>query len=664
MNPWKGLSSYNESDLGIYQFVGRSKIINVLETLIENNLLTTLYGKTGCGKTSLLQAGVFPLLRTESYYPILLRLSLCKESEEYGDYIIKTIKEQCNDGNIAITPNSILDSLCQIESKGFSNLLWKFFYGHDFRDKKTNNIVFPVIVIDQIEEVFDVSCLTKTHNLLAQINQLINDNLRLPDEAYANFRVVISIREDYLYMLEDSIDYNGFNCLKHNRQRIVSLNREEAMEVVELGKEIISSPNYDQIAERIISLATNETSQISTNMLSLICSQLYILSNGCITEDSLNAFSDNPLESFYLNSIKQVSSAAQEFIELRLVTEERRNLIRKDELLQHISISEYEILSHSEYKILQEISAGSTECVELIHDSLVRAILHIKRKNIEQKKRSSLERKNKVIKICLFILSIVVILLLGAEYLFLSNAPSTSIPTEMILNIKEDSTITNLDYWSAELKVSAKKKSGKDTILLREHVDKTIADSLIPIKVLPGYINKISYEMHFGEQYKSMYNDITSDYVNIEQYKNAPIIKIYAHKNVSESHNISGKIVMDFNGLKISPLGSLIVIKDQTCRTDSTGHFNIKLYENVEVGDPFILISQGYAYDLNVISLKDTIYNISPKDSLTLFEEKCTFMDDNNNWWQYNKSNDGIVFNDNNGSSDKMFLFQKLTKTN
>lgn len=657
MNPWKGLSSYSETDLGIYQFVGRSKITTVLETLIENNLLTTIYGKTGCGKTSLLQAGVFPLLRAESYYPMLLRLSLCKGNEDYGNFIIKSIQEQCKEGNIIITPNKILESLNQIESKDESILLWKFFYGHDFKDKETNNVVFPVVVIDQFEETFEISSLKKTYKLLAQINQLINDNLRLPEEAYANFRIVISIREDYLYMLEDSIDYNGFSSLKQNRQRIVSLNKEEAMEVIELGKNIISSKNYNKIAEQIISLATNDASHISTNMLSLICSQLYIQSNGNITEESLNDFNNNPLEHFYLTSIKHVSSEARTYIESNLVTNDRRNLIRKDELKSHISEKEYETLSSGENKILQEISAGNTECVELIHDSLVRAISHIKKKEIEQQKRRKTER-NKLIKyLFIFCLSLFVIFM----YIMRAVTPSTPAPEEMILNIniKEDSTITDLDYWIADLTVYAKQTNGKDTVLLKTKIDKTNTDSLIAVKVLPEQTRKISYALHYDKQYNSIYKDIRSNYINIAYFQTDPIIKIYAEKKIGESHNVSGRIIMDCDGFKINSLGSLVVINDQTCRTDSGGRFNIRLYEKIDTGDPFILISQGYAYDLNLTSLTDGEYIITPKDSLSNFEEKCTFMDKTENWWQYKRPNNGIIFTDNNGNSDRMFLFLK-----
>lgn len=63
-NPWAGLLSYEDPAKATRQilFTGRTKETQEVYNLIDNNLLVTLYGKSGIGKTSLLNAGVFPLL--------------------------------------------------------------------------------------------------------------------------------------------------------------------------------------------------------------------------------------------------------------------------------------------------------------------------------------------------------------------------------------------------------------------------------------------------------------------------------------------------------------------------------------------------------------------------------------------------------------------------
>ena len=45
-----------------------------LRRLIQQDTLTVLFGKSGLGKTSLLMAGVFPLLRQDGILPVYVRI--------------------------------------------------------------------------------------------------------------------------------------------------------------------------------------------------------------------------------------------------------------------------------------------------------------------------------------------------------------------------------------------------------------------------------------------------------------------------------------------------------------------------------------------------------------------------------------------------------------
>ncbi|MFM7862982.1 MAG: hypothetical protein ACKPHU_02130, partial [Planctomycetaceae bacterium] len=59
-HPWLGLRSFTE-DVSQY-FFGRDKEIPDLADRIRQRPLTILYGQSGLGKTSLLNAGVIPRL--------------------------------------------------------------------------------------------------------------------------------------------------------------------------------------------------------------------------------------------------------------------------------------------------------------------------------------------------------------------------------------------------------------------------------------------------------------------------------------------------------------------------------------------------------------------------------------------------------------------------
>ena len=58
-----GLQSYTEAQSD--SFYGRDEEIDRLTNLVKSNTLTIVFGKSGTGKTSLLNAGVFPRLRKD-----------------------------------------------------------------------------------------------------------------------------------------------------------------------------------------------------------------------------------------------------------------------------------------------------------------------------------------------------------------------------------------------------------------------------------------------------------------------------------------------------------------------------------------------------------------------------------------------------------------------
>ena len=76
-NPWLGLASYEEHLVmgdNSYKFCGRADATSELFSLVDNNLFVTLYGKSGIGKSSILQAGLFPKMRANRYFPVHIRL--------------------------------------------------------------------------------------------------------------------------------------------------------------------------------------------------------------------------------------------------------------------------------------------------------------------------------------------------------------------------------------------------------------------------------------------------------------------------------------------------------------------------------------------------------------------------------------------------------------
>lgn len=384
-NPWKGLVSYEEKDLDKYEFCGRTKAISKYYSLITNNLVSTLYGRTGCGKTSMLQAGIFPLLRQESYFPVMCRLSLRNENASFADYLIERIEQEINNLGFSCTESDVpVNKVDDLEKYR----LWKYFYGHAFHGKD-DNVVFPVIVLDQFEEVL-ITSKDDSLKFLEQISFLVGDDLLLPDDCYANFRVTISLREDFLYLLEDTIDEGKLQGLRDNRMRLTALSTEEAEEVISLGDDFLMDKDRKHIYREICNLAENRRGHISTNMLSLICSQIYRIYSDrkgkeLVTVNDMKQLSEDPLKDFYRNSIKGLKEETIAFVENNLVLNGVRRPVTKQEFEAKVPTSDRKRLTSGETKILQFITANDNDCVELIHDTLARTIFGIS----NTKKRSS-----------------------------------------------------------------------------------------------------------------------------------------------------------------------------------------------------------------------------------------------------------------------------------
>ena len=62
-NPWPGLDPFDETDREYFH--GRAAESGELLRLVRREPLTVVFGRSGLGKTSLLKAGLFPLLRGE-----------------------------------------------------------------------------------------------------------------------------------------------------------------------------------------------------------------------------------------------------------------------------------------------------------------------------------------------------------------------------------------------------------------------------------------------------------------------------------------------------------------------------------------------------------------------------------------------------------------------
>ncbi|MBQ9187283.1 MAG: WD40 repeat domain-containing protein [Prevotella sp.] len=394
-NPWAGLASYEDPEIAErkLKFCGRDDDSYDLVRLIMGNVFVTLYGKSGIGKTSLLNAGVFPELREEQYTPMSIRLGIRDEEQSYQTIIVETVERIVNRTETV----NVIDEQQDQQSVDY---LWNYFARHRFYDKYDKPTT-PVIVFDQFEEVFR-GHRDKAEVLLRQLDYLNDkdhtlDSCEVDSHPYRyeqNFRFVVSIREDDLYHFEDSIDNCYLPALKRCRYRLRSLLEEGARDVILIpGEGLFNVGEKDAIAHAIISKSRNDDGSISTNIISLLCSRIYVdfqkLSVDHISPALVDDFiKGNPFERFYNEATRGFSNIEKSYIEDNLVDSTgRRNSNPESDFLLHVKNGAK--LLEGKNRILQRISTssdGRNNRVELIHDSFCEPLAVLKEKR-EKRRR-------------------------------------------------------------------------------------------------------------------------------------------------------------------------------------------------------------------------------------------------------------------------------------
>lgn len=368
-NPWIGWASYREELISQgYNFVGRSSETSKLFSLVDNNLLVTLYGKSGIGKTSILNAGVCPSLRSIGYAPIECR---CVSENNYPLSIIEQIKSKC--------------TISVKDPKVYSNLV-SFFSNNTFSQKGEE--VFPVLVFDQFEDWFRVDK-DAVIKLLKDIAYLNSDEY----DGFTNYRFIISIREDYLYLLEDVIDICHLPELKQNRYRLSHLAKNQVEEIFNLG--VI---DYS-VRERLLEITKDKTGYVS-GLVSFFCHELHELYPNGINEDALSCLKDETylIEKYYNNNFvkSKFSHTTKEYVENYLQEEGVRKTQNLKNVQNHISVAELNLLFNGKNKLLQKFPVGDEEYVELLHDKIAE-IIYLRRNRLFKDKMI-------IVSICLYMI--------------------------------------------------------------------------------------------------------------------------------------------------------------------------------------------------------------------------------------------------------------------
>jgi hypothetical protein len=428
--PYPALYSFREEDRDY--FFGRESEIKVLTERIRNNVLCVVLGKSGIGKTSLLQAGLIPRLRNEYYLPIYVRIRF-DDNKEIPIQQVKTIIE------------SEIKDLDNTASSFEDLTLWEYFYNLRIFEGH----VKPLLVFDQFEELFTAGKQNpeKVDPLVTEIGDLVQNWIPLSvQEKYKGqgipypgkrpgYRVIFSLREEYLPQLKNISRYMPSITNGRYHFRVHQMKGEDAIEaVLNPGHKIIKDRGVAvKIIEKIPESKDTDYSpheeqngswkgkKIEPFLLSLFCYQVnekrLEMRAGKISEELLkNVEAKDIIEGYYEKNINQFGSHLKVAIEEHLLTAEGyRKLQDIDTLKASFAVTDQDIKGLVDRRIIRQEERMGIGYIELIHDVLAPILKESrdKRREEEEREKELKEKKKKYSRIIFAIISIAVVILAG-----------------------------------------------------------------------------------------------------------------------------------------------------------------------------------------------------------------------------------------------------------
>ncbi|MEY2560184.1 MAG: hypothetical protein QOG51_599, partial [Verrucomicrobiota bacterium] len=328
-HPWIGLASFTESDRQF--FAGRSDEIEDLVRLVRRDNLTLLYGVSGLGKTSLLQAGLFPSLREDNCLPVPIRLDHLDGAAPLAAQVFRAITAAAIAANVE-APRPLPNQT-----------LWEYFHreGNHFWSAR-NDLVTPFLAFDQFEEFFTLgrenpARAARAEGFIAELADLVenrpsaalrDDPVRAKEFNFkpAPVKVLLSMREDYLADLDRIRSH--FRALGQNRLRLLPMGERQARQVIGLGASLLAPGVEDRIVQYVAGAAAEaDTAEITVApaLLSLVLRELNErrLARGPdakITPDLLDVEQHKIFEDFYLRTLQDFPEGVRLFIEEELLT--------------------------------------------------------------------------------------------------------------------------------------------------------------------------------------------------------------------------------------------------------------------------------------------------------------------------------------------------------
>lgn len=388
---YPGIRAFEKNERHV--FFGRRLEAKKLYNLVKAKPLVVLFAKSGIGKSSLINAGLEPILEKDYFYVVKIRLQTTAISSI--EMVKNELKPYLNEAKL------------KKHAKGEPGL-WEYLRACEF--KKGEDPVTPVLVFDQFEEFFehDKNDQDELNNELADMvsNRLperIRESLRsipfrdrtkeqLAWHAPIPVKFVFAIRSDRMSRMDEMSE--KIPSILHNRFHLKPLNiasaREAIIEPAALeGSDFDTAPfTYAEPAlNTMLGYLKNKKEEIESFQLQLLCRniektvQKKKTDNVVVTENDFGGATGikSILNNYYEQEVSELETTeqplARKFIEEGLIVAGRRVGISEGVEEKSFGINPDLLSKLLASRLIRAENTHLGRSYELSHDTLVAPIL-------------------------------------------------------------------------------------------------------------------------------------------------------------------------------------------------------------------------------------------------------------------------------------------------
>ena len=359
-NPYRGLSAFREQDAA--NFFGRETEVEELLVAIEKNNFVSLIAASGCGKTSIINAGLIPRLRKDDS----LIIAQCSPQHNPFNELIYALVDQLN-------PNKIEDKVeeCNTFVEGIKNGSLKL-------SNLIQRVITPnkrlLLIIDNFEQLYYL-------NSDQELQHRFVDSLLDIDKTIIPVTLLISIRTDFL---KKALDYGPLSLeFDSNPSKLLTpiVEDHQLRQVIETPAHNLGVKFTSELTDRLVKEIKQNKLGLSPIEFALtmlwhqqsdhLLTQANYEAMNCINK-CLSKNANNIYDSF--ETLREQKKVRRLFIQLiipGIATENTCEILTRDQISDDDWEQVVKPLADADLLVIENKESIGQETISLVHDNLI-----------------------------------------------------------------------------------------------------------------------------------------------------------------------------------------------------------------------------------------------------------------------------------------------------